>query len=271
MGQQYRNWFTDLGYSVDTLDVDPSKNATFNSVEQALETQYEFIYIGTPNWTHETIARQVANNTKILLIEKPGFKNSSAWESFSKEFPNTRITMVKNNQYRFELSGYQDLAIISKSVTIKWSRCDGVPGAPWFTQKDKAFGGVSRDLMTHLLSYYTALTDYSKGRILEKKALDIHNTGVDDYCEISLKNKGVEWKLIADWKNESADEHYIEFDLNVRTVRFELGDYMTAFGGCPAGPYLSMITACKDNIDNKDFWQKQLTQDLWIHTQVEPL
>lgn len=272
MGRQYASWLEQLGYKVVTADVDPSKNALYTDYKDAVRYQrYDFIYIGTPNFTHEVIARDVANSTRVLLIEKPGVKNAEAWKSLVKDFPSTRILMVKNNQHRLELSGFKDLLKIAKRVNVVWSRESGVPLSAWFKQKDLAFGGVSRDLLTHLLSYYTALAPYQSGTKLYATSVDRHNTGIDDFAEIEIKNGNTNWTFTASWQNNKEDLHYIEFDFGNSKARFELGDYVTAFGGCPAAPYMTMIQTAVDNVNNDTFWQSQLEQDCWIHRQVENL
>ncbi len=271
MGRQYASWLEQLGYKVITADVDPGKSAWYTDYNDAVRYQnYDIIYIGTPNWTHEPIARDVVSKTKILIIEKPGFVNSKAWREFVESNPDTRIMMVRNNQFRTEISAFKQLAKHSKQITVCWSREDGVPGSPWFTDKSKAFGGVSRDLMPHLLSMYTALANYKTGNKLYAIAEDRNNSNVDDFCEIEISNNA-KWVFNANWKNNNKNEFYIEFDLGIDVIKFELGDYMTAFGGCPAGPYMAMIKTATENLNNNEFWQEQLEQDVWIHRQIEHL
>jgi predicted dehydrogenase len=272
MGQQYASWLKSLNYNVYTVDVDPNKAADYADVASALRDHQhiDIVYIGTPNWTHESIAREVAPNSKLVVVEKPGVGYSNTWNQLVTAFPDTRFMMVRNNQFRIEMSGFEKLAKHSKQVTICWSRQDGIPGAPWFVDKAKAFGGVSRDLMPHLLSIYTALTNYKNGNKLYAHAEDKNNIGIDDFCEIEFSNNA-KWILTTSWKNNNKNEFYIEFDLGIEVVRFELGDYMTAFGGCPAGPYISMLKNAMENLNNNEYWQEQLEQDLWIHKQIENL
>jgi predicted dehydrogenase len=272
MGKQYAGWLRELGYQVTTVDVDISKQPDYTNYNVALENKsYDIIYIGTPNFTHESIARKSADHTKCLLIEKPGVATSDSWWKLLSDFPSTRIAMVKNNQYRSEISGYKNLLQLATNVNIVWSRKDGVPRSGWFTDKEKSFGGVSRDLMTHLLSYYTDLTDFHAGSKRYSLVDDKNNVGTDDYCEIQFVNNNVNWQLIACWQNNIQDQHYIEFIIKGKSIKFELGDYMTAFGGCPAGPYMSMIKTSMDNLSNQRFWDNQSAQDIWIHQQVEVL
>lgn len=272
MGRQYVSWLKELGYEVFTVDIDPTRQANYiNHTEAINYKSYDIIYIGTPNCTHEPIAKDVVNKTKILIVEKPGFVNSQSWRTFVEENPQTRISMVKNNQYRLELSGFKDLLKISYRINVVWSRKSGIPNSGWFKQKEKAFGGVSRDLMTHLLSYYTALTNYKNGTIISAETIDYHNTGIDDFCSITIKNSDIVWTFTANWKNDKEDCHHIEFDFGDSTAKFELGDYVTAFGGCPASPYMNMIQSTVSNIDNNEYWQNQKEQDIWIHEQIENL
>lgn len=272
MGRQYASWLEQLGYKVVTVDVDPNRGALYTDYADAVRySLYDIIYIGTPNWTHEAIARDVVKSTKILIVEKPGFVDSTSWKSFVESNPDTRIMMVKNNQYRLELSGFKDLLKTARRVNVVWSRRNGTPTSEWFKKRSLAFGGVSRDLMPHLLSYYTALTNYSSGVRLYADSVDRHDIGIDDFSEIEIKNGDTTWTFTACWQNDKEDLHYIEFDFANYKARFELGDYVTAFGGCPSSPYMTMIQTAVDNINNKDFWQHQYEQDTWIHHQVERL
>ena len=271
MGLQYKKWLEELGFTVITVDPDISKRADYTDVATCLNHHDTFLltYIGTPNYTHELIARQTASHTKCLLIEKPGLENSSSWKKLVEDFPTTRISMVKNNQHRLELSGFKNLVKISKEINITWSREKGIPVSDWFKKKDLAFGGVSRDLMPHLLSYYTKLSDIQEGNIVYKEKADINHTGIDDYCFLKILNDNKLWNFTASWQNLIADKHYIEFVTNIDRIRFELGDYVTAFGGCPGYAYLNMIHKAITNLDNENYWQDELKQDFWIHKQLE--
>lgn len=273
MGQQYKNWLTDLDYDVVTVDADNSKGADFLDVASALTAHpcFNIVYIGTPNWTHESIARAVANHTRLLIVEKPGLSTAEAWFNLIKDYPNTRIMMVKNNQHRVEMSGYKALASASNSIKICWSRKDGIPTSPWFTDKSKAFGGVGRDLMPHLLSFYSEIASAAAGIQSSSVSSDNNNTGIDDYASLTYNNTGVNWVLESSWKNNINDEFYIEFLIGYKTFKFELGDYMTAFGGCPAGPYISMIKTAVENLNDDQYWTQQMNQDIWIHQQIENL
>jgi predicted dehydrogenase len=273
MGQQYKRWLEDLSLIVITVDPNPDKKADFTDLTECLKKYNNFTltYVGTPNYTHESIARQVAAYSKCILIEKPGLENSHTWKKLVEDFPTTRISMVKNNQHRLELSGFKNLVKISKEINITWSREKGIPVSDWFKKKDLAFGGVSRDLMPHLLSYYTTLADTNKGSIIHTDKIDYNNTGIDDYAFIQILNDNKIWNFTANWQNLVEDRHCIEFVTNTDRIKFELGDYVTAFGGCPSYAYHNMIDKILKNLDNEDFWHTEFKQDFWIHQQLEKI
>ena len=285
MGTQYALWLAELGYSVYTVDIDQSKAASYTDVAVALgdHPQLDIVYIGTPNWTHESIARQVAPHSRLVLIEKPGVRYSNDWRQLVAAYPDTRIMMVKNNQFRPEIKLFKQQADQSERVYVRWNNANRIPHpGSWFTTKDRAFGGVSRDLMPHMLSYYCALTDYRKGVKIKAQAdqryelKDIHSTDygsvnpngtydVDDFCHIEFKNGDTTWILTANWKtNLDHDDSSISFGMKNSAVRH-------ALGLCPGDAYKNMIMQAVNNLDNSLFWVEQLDQDTWIHQQLENL
>lgn len=285
MGQQYALWLSELGYTVYTVDIDPSKAADYTDVAVAIADHplLDVVYIGTPNWTHEPIARQVAPHTKLVLIEKPGVKSSAIWQDLVTSYPDSRIMMVKNNQFRSDIDRFKQLADQSEKVYVRWNNANRIPHpGSWFTTKSKSFGGVSRDLMPHMLSYYCALTDYQNGTKIKGSAdqryelKDITDTDygsvnpngtydVDDFCHFEFKNGNTTWILSANWKtNLDHDDSSIAFSMKGSAVRHELGL-------CPGEAYKAMIQNAMSNLNNNTFWQQQLDQDLWIHQQIENL
>jgi predicted dehydrogenase len=190
--------------------------------------------------------------------------------------------MVKNNQWRDNVSELKQLADRAVRVNIEWTRRNCIPNpGSWFTTKKLAYGGVSRDLMPHMLSYYVALTDYAKGNKLYGNAIQRHELkdlidtdygtvnrdgtyNVDDFCEFEFKNGDTTWVLTANWKDNKADDVYISFDMKNSAAKFVLGL-------CPEEAYKSMIENAVDNLNNDMFWKEQLRQDLWIHRQIENL
>lgn len=285
MGQQYALWLKEMDYDVYTVDVDPSKAASYTDVAVAVKDHpmSDIVYIGTPNWTHEPIARQVAPYCRLLLIEKPGVKDCNAWSKLVADFPDTRIMMVKNNQHRLEIKQFKQLADQSETVYVRWNNQNRIPSpGSWFTTKEKSFGGVSRDLLPHMLSYYCALTDYKQGTKIKATATqnyelkDIHSTDygsinpngtydVDDFAYLEFKNGNTTWVLTANWKtNLEHDDSSISFGMKSSAVRYELGL-------CPGDAYKNMINKAMLNLNNNEFWQDQLAQDMWIHQQIENL
>jgi predicted dehydrogenase len=284
MGQQYRDWMAEMGYEVFTCDIDAGKSPDYTNMNEAIleHKNFDIVYIGTPNFTHEILAYNVVNNCRLLLIEKPGVVDSMSWRNLVKSNPSTRIMMVKNNQYRPEIAEFKRLASMSERVYVRWNNRNRIPHpGSWFTTRSKAFGGVSRDLIPHMLSYYCALTNYSTGVRLFAQAQqrhelkDIQDTDygsvnhsgvydVDDFCEFEFKNADTRWVLTANWKDDRADDSSITFDVSDQITKFELGL-------CPKEAYQTMIETAVANLNNNIFWEEQLAQDLWIHKQIEHL
>ena len=271
---------TQLGYEVVTVDMDTSKGADFSNLDDAIRVHGNFdtVNICTPNFTHIELARKVATVSKIVFVEKPGVANSEAWRWLCSDYPQTRFMMVKNNQYRDTIAQFKKLAVKSHTVNVVWNNKNRIPNpGSWFTTKELAFGGVSRDLIPHMLSYYVSLTDYTTGNKLYGNAIqryelkDLIDTdygsvnhdgtyNVDDFCEFEFKNGDTTWILTANWKDNKADDVYISFD----DAKFPLGL-------CPESAYKTMIENAVTNLNNDMFWKEQLQQDLWIHRQIENL
>ncbi len=281
IGNLYHSVFTSLGYDIDTVDPDPGKNATFKSAGLIVDN-YDIAVICTPNYTHELIARTIASKCKIVLIEKPGVVDAKCWQCLIEDFPSTRFMMVKNNQYRDEIQEFKRLADSSKRVHVIWNNKNRIPNpGSWFTNKELAFGGVSRDLIPHMLSYYTCLADYSKGTrifasaVQRHKLEDITSTDygvvnpdgifdVDDFAELEYYSGLTKWIMSANWKDDKADDVYISFSSDNSAIKHKLGL-------CPESAYKKMVQTAVKNINNNSFWQDQYEQDLWIHKQLGKL
>lgn len=275
----YRPVLESLGHTV--ITVDPYREADFASLQDAIDKHkfFDTVNISTPNYTHEQIAREIAPYARLVFVEKPGVIDSKCWQCLVEDFPNTKIVMVKNNQYRQEIDVYQSLAEKSRNIRVTWSSNNRIPNpGSWFTTKELSFGGVSRDLMPHALSYYTKLADWKNGKLVSAtssqryKLSEIKSTDygvvnangvydVDDYCEFVFKTGSHTWTLITDWKSNSGiDEVSIDFE----GKRFELGL-------CPEQAYEKMITTAFKNLNNEAFWEEQYNQDIFIHTQIEKI
>ena len=279
IGELYKSVLTDLDCKVVTVDLDADKNADFTSVEDALNFHGNFdtVNVCTPNFTHREITEQVAPYSKIVFVEKPGFKNSKEWETVCGNFPETRIMMVKNNMWRDNITEMQTLANQSERVDINWIRKNCIPNpGSWFTDKKLAYGGVSRDLLPHLLSLYIVMnpnwsnTSASMQDSQQQWQLDeidstdygvVNRQGtynVDDHSSLQYGNK---WYLEANWRDMTKEESCIRFD----------NDTVIDLGWCPASAYKNMIQDAVENLNNNEFWQEQLSQDVWIHQQIEAL
>ena len=283
IGQLYKSVLEKLEYRVVTVDPAVSKNADFSSVESALmqHPQFDTVHICTPNFTHFELASKVAPYAKIVFIEKPGVETSEQWKILCRNYPSTRFMMVKNNMWRSNIQELQQKAKVAKNVDIEWIRKNCIPSpGSWFTTKKLSFGGVSRDLMPHLLSLYIALNpDWQDESINGAAALqnwlleNIESTeygnvypdgtyDVDDQCNIGFGNK---WYLRANWRSIDIERSAITF-INQDNTRdmFELG-------WCPEDAYENMIKDAVANLNNSEFWNNQYEQDCWIHRIIEKL
>ena len=283
IGQLYKTVLEKLGHEVITVDQDITKGAMLPSIDSAmlLYAPFDTVHICTPNFTHFQLAGKLAPVSKIVFVEKPGVARSENWATLVHTFPNTRFIMVKNNMWRSNINDLKELASQANTVDIFWSRKNCIPSpGSWFTTKKLSFGGVSRDLMTHLLSLYVAMNpDWRTEQITGKQALRLHTLesiksteygtinpngtyDVDDRCHMIFGNK---WTLLADWANMHEDNSSIKFTMEDGTMeRFELG-------WCPEEAYHNMIVDAIANIANNNFWQEQLQQDFWIHERIENL
>ena len=282
IGGLYKTILEKLNHTVITVDL--HKDADYNDVTKVLRDHnfFDCVFICTPNYTHEELAYIISNNARIVFIEKPGLKTPNKWNKLVSMYPNTRFMMVKNNQYRSEIPFFKTLAESSESIEIHWINKNRIPNAGgWFTNKELSFGGVSRDLMPHLLSIITTLfpDDFRHSDILRNnkkqnwKLSDISSSdygivnqngtyNVDDHAEIFLKVCEKECKLVADWKSDFEDDQSIIFNMKDRSRKFNLGL-------CPEYAYSKMITEALANLNDVYWWDQQYIQDLWIHKMVE--
>lgn len=283
IGQLYKAVLEEIGNEVITVDLNPDKG-DFTTVDMAISVhgRFDTVHICTPNFTHITIARKIAAVSKIVFIEKPGVATSDAWQQLVKDYPATRFMMVKNNQFRNEIKRFKSLADQSDTVRVSWNNRNRIPSpGSWFTNKELSFGGVSRDLIPHMLSYYCKLTDYQMGfkkfaKAEQRWQLDeidstdygtINPNGVynvDDVCELEYLNGNTRWVLSANWRSLEEDNISISFGMKYSAVVEKLGL-------CPETAYKAMIEEAIENINNDEFWQQQLAQDIWIHQQIENL
>lgn len=264
-----------------TVDINPAMAADYVSVDRALEVHKKFdvAHICTPNFTHYALAEKLAAHVDIIFIEKPGVDNSKLWMKLKQRHPKTKFVMVKNNQWRTNIDAMQRYYANCKKIKLHWINKNRVPKpGSWFTNRDLAFGGVSRDLIPHLLSLLIAvepnyqdiiwakLHSYQKWRLqdlTDSDYGDVQNNGVynvDDCAELlgRIADKTIE--IVADWRSNNETDIAVYFD----DKRIELGL-------CPESAYQKMIENCIWNKDNHYFWQNQFTQDFWIHSIIDKL
>jgi predicted dehydrogenase len=281
IGNLYHAVLTDLGHEIITVDADPAKNADYKDVKSALKDHKHFdtAHICTPNFTHRDLAEEVAPQTSIVFVEKPGFNTAEDWQITCEGFPNTRFMMVKNNMWRDNIKDLARQAHGNKRIELLWHNKNRIPSpGSWFTTKKLAFGGVSRDLMPHLLSFLVAFEPdvlKTKSRMISymNQAHDLKNIKDTEYGVVNSKGtldvdtesriayyiNGRHYYLSADWKNDQKDDRAIHFS---KTNVYE-------FGLCPESAYLAMIRDAIKHKDDDRFWKRQLKIDLWIHKQIE--
>ena len=283
IGQLYKTVLENLGHDIVTVDTDPLKGAKYDSIDNAIlaEGVFDTAHVCTPNFTHFDIASKIAPHAKIVFIEKPGVANAATWKQLVETFNQTRFMMVKNNMWRSNIKELEYIASLASKVNFNWINEDRVPNpGTWFTTKKLAFGGVSRDLMPHLLSLFIAcnpdwklfkisstiervkkwdlesLTRTDYGTVKEDGIYD-----VDDFCRLTY---GEKWKLTADWKSIITDRRNIEF-----TMKKDNSIIVFQLGLCPEDAYQAMIKDAFENVDNDTYWEIQNEQDIWIHQQIE--
>jgi predicted dehydrogenase len=288
IGQLYKTVLTELGYDVVTVDTDKSKGADYIDLKQALTDHKNFdtVNICTPNYTHLQVARSVAKHSRIVFIEKPGLGTSAQWQRLCNEFPRTRFMMVKNNQYRDNIDVLTALASRASLISLTWINNDRVPNpGTWFTTYDLAYGGVSRDLLPHLLSLFQTLSGFT-----HTDATKIHERGdqvwhlddltttdygyvnpkgvydVDDVVEINFRDKkGRTWFIEANWRSLTPD------DRSILMIFPDGTRYYYELGLCPEDAYKRMIKTAVGMVDVDVYWQHQFDLDMWIHKTIEEI
>jgi predicted dehydrogenase len=276
IGQLYKHVLSNLNFDYITVDLNLPADYKFYQDAISEHRRFDTIHICTPNFTHENIASAVAKHTKFLFIEKPGFRFESTWKDLIEKHPDTCIMMVKNNMWRDTIQQLKELYQSSNTVKLHWLNNNRVPKAgSWFTDKELAYGGVSRDLLPHLLSLYAALEpDYHKTNWLYKHAWqrwelkdlktsdygEVNHNGVydvDDNVELECVTNNHRWHIRSSWRTLKDDDIAIHFEQE-----------SVPLGLCPESAYQSMIVSAIENQFNKSFWRKQLEIDCWIHRQI---
>ncbi|CAB4130203.1 MviM Predicted dehydrogenases and related proteins [uncultured Caudovirales phage] len=285
IGSLYAKVLREAGHIVTTVDTNPAVGADYATVDAALaaKNMYDTVHICTPNFTHYELANKVATQARIVFVEKPGVETAEQWEDLVLTHICTRFMLVKNNQHRENIDTLISLARSSTNVKLHWINKNRVPHAgSWFTTASQAFGGVSRDLLPHLLSFvsYFEPNFEDLGIIrMEKQQRwqlsDLTNTeygtvnqngtyNVDDFAMIAFNSEdnSRRFELVADWRSNVTDDRSIEFVGTTGSIKFQLGL-------CPEPAYIAMIETAFRNLNNDAYWDGQFAQDMWIHRTME--
>jgi predicted dehydrogenase len=286
IGHLYKTVLTELGHDVVTVDTDVNKTVDYTDIKKALSDHKHFttVNICTPNFTHLQIARAVAKHADIVFIEKPGLETAAQWKRLCEEFPKTRFMMVKNNQYRDNISVLTQLASRASIINLSWTNNDRVPNpGTWFTTYDLSYGGVSRDLLPHLLSLFQTLSGFvhEESKVIhercdqmwELKDLTTTDYGVvdpdgvydvDDIVEINFKDpQDRTWFIEANWRSLYDD------DRSILMIFPDGSRYRYELGLCPEDAYKNMIKTAIEMKDVDAYWHHQFQLDMWIHETIQ--
>ena len=142
--------------------------------------------------------------------------------------------MTKNNQWRNNIQLIKEQCEASDLIQINWVNSNRIPGpGTWFTDKSKAFGGVSRDLLPHLMSIMISANkntfhDFKtqKYRLEQRWNLNdctgtdygvVNKDGiynVDDSAVMELTDGEKTYILYANWKSNLMDDVAVHFYKN---------------------------------------------------------
>jgi len=278
IGSMYRRILLENGVTFGRVDtVDPNvSSATYKSIEECRGNKYDMVVIATPNYLHESCARTAArlNLTNLIVVDKPGFESHSAWKRFKEDYPNIRLQMVKNNLFRQEITKWKNIPY--DYLEISWCNKNRIPKpGSWFTDKKRAFGGVSRDLIPHLLHIYAAVNGFEPIEWCEKyqsKTLDnidstdygeVEKDGiydVDDFCHIGFLNG----EVVADWCSGKKDKIEIAFCKNSGIVSVKIIENL---GLCPEYAYDRMFKKFLYMTENEHKNYELL--DDWVYITLE--
>lgn len=277
IGQLYQQIYDRLKWDIVTVDPFPGKLADAKFITE-VTGHFDVAHVCTPNFLHEEIADACAKISDIVFVEKPGLETASQWQQLIQRHPNSRIMMVKNNMWRNDIDPVGD----ATALDISWMNKNRVPNpGSWFTTKERAWGGVSRDLIPHLLSIFAALViDYRSAKVVEQSSkrvwtlADLMNTeygivnpigtyNVDDVAKIMLEYKNKIFCLEANWRTNTEDDRAVHYYKNGKEVA------VCELGLCPEEAYQLMIEEAVANIDNDHWWTIQNDIDLWIHEHLD--
>lgn len=249
-----------------TVDPNPAADAMFTEIPEGCK--FKLGIICTPNYLHESQIKFLLSNNicKIVMVEKPGVVDVTIWEELQLRYPD-RLIMAKNNCYRPELYD----AILNShgksitSINLNWICKDRVPSpGSWFTNSKQSLGGVSVDLMPHLINVATELLElFPSGfdQVTDITAIkqqlytlsDVNSTeygtinkdgiyDVDDQAVLQFQYENIPITLVAAWKSN------LESDSIKWSITFSDDSvYEIELGLCPETAYESMIANILEN------------------------
>lgn len=256
IGKLYVDACKRLGWTVITVDQNATLSADYLSVDDIPDNiQIDMGVICTPNYTHLQVAKQLGSKYATnIVVEKPGFFCLGEWLGFQQQYSASRLWMVKNNQFRTLFNDLRDKQI--EKIQLFWLNKNRIPGAgSWFTDKSKSYGGVSRDLMPHLLSVaqrclnqpigeaeFTAqcYQQYDMSQLNDNSTYGNYNANgiydVDDCAYFSSKVDNIVIECFTSWK--------LDIDADVIEWRFKIKNGVNLIyvvGLCPESAYETML------------------------------
>jgi len=284
-GQLYVDVLKRMGHEVITVDINADLKPDFTELTTAISTHAPFdtAHVCVPNYLHYKTALKVAGHSKIVFVEKPGVETIEHWRLLTNLNKSTRFMMTKNNQWRENIGQIIKNCEASDLVQINWVNKNRIPGpGTWFTNKSKAFGGVSRDLLPHLISIMMSANknnykdfELHKYRLEQRWSLSdctgtdygvVKQDGVydvDDSAVMELTNGEKTYILYANWKSNLMDDVSINFYKNGESHLKGIN-----LGLCPEKAYENMIKDCLIHLEDDAFWSNQMEQDLWIQERI---
>ena len=284
-GQLYVDILKRMGHEVVTVDINPDANGDFTELTTAISAHAPFdtAHICVPNHLHYKTALKLAEHTKIVFVEKPGVETINHWRLLTNLNKSTRFMMTKNNQWRNNIKDITKNCEASDLIQINWVNKNRIPGpGTWFTDKSKAFGGVSRDLLPHLMSIMMSVNKNTYQDFKVKKYHteqrwnlsdctgtdygDVNENGVydvDDSATMELTDGNKTYILYANWKNNLHDDMAIHFYKDGESHLESI-----SLGLCPEQAYEEMIKNSLIHLEDDMFWNNQLEQDLYIQEKI---
>lgn len=268
-----------IGYTVTTVDL-KEHDADYDDVD-SVAGKFDVAVICTPNFTHDALARKIANQCESVFIEKPGLPSAEQWNTLCEDYPKTRFIMCKNNLYRDSYGAVDDFLAGNEEligIDVTWFNANRIPNpGTWSTNRRSAWGGVALDLFPHLytqlVKVFGGVPDCQRGShsmAQQWQLQDCIDSGTDygnmdpngiyNVCDYAQETWYVDDKypinIRASWK-----QGYDDQSIKIYT---EDSMYQWNFGLCPANAYGNMIAT---GITEPYDVHRQL--DFWIHRNLE--